>query len=136
MLTFGLNRHLYSFGLSYPGYWFVLIEPGVGTPERRVFLVHESRMYEVHEIIREFKPKGYRMYKARITTTQPRIYYVAAIGRYYVPHDTRFFKSAVYQYQFLATETPRVFKIQEARTSKVSENSRVFKVRATREYNL
>ena len=127
---------LYSFGLSYPGYWFVIIEPGEGTPSSRTFLVHESRMYEVYDLLREYKAKSYRIYKARGTIQVPRVYYVAAIGRYYIPQDTRFFKPADNVRNLQATETNRYFTTQDAREYTASETTRIFKVLATREYNL
>lgn len=136
MLTFGLNRHLYSFGLSYPGYWFVEIEPGGETPESRTFLVHESRFYEVYELLREYKAKSYRIYRARGTVQVPRVYYVAAIGRYYVPYDVRFFKAADNSRNFHISETGRNFTIQDARDYSASETARTFRVLATREYDL
>ena len=136
MNTFGLNRHLYSFGLSYPGYFFVIVEPGEGTPAERTFLVHESRMYEVYELIREYKAKSYRIYKARGTVQVPRVYYVAATGRHYIPYDVRFFKSAENSRNLNVSETNRYFTTQDARDYSASETARVFKVLVTREYNL
>jgi hypothetical protein len=44
MNTYGLNRHLNSFGLSYPGYWFIIVDDGTGSP-LRTFVAYGTRDY-------------------------------------------------------------------------------------------
>lgn len=86
MLTFGLNRPLFSFGLSYPGYFFVIVVEEGAT---ETFYARGDRDYIASELVRLYPAHEVRYYEAYPTG-------VFVLNRNYIPDETRWFETSVY----------------------------------------
>lgn len=130
MNTYGLNRHLNSFGLGYPGYFFLELETGGDPPASRIFIIEYDRAYIVPNLIREYTPVSYRIYKA----TPARVHQlggcftVALTGRFFcTKYDVRDYNMPEYNRDYIMSHTIRGFTPDRLRYFTKASN-RVFVV--------
>lgn len=135
MNTYGLNRHLNSFGLSYPGYWFVIVEePGGSVP----YIAYGTTDYIAHELARLYPAHSITLYKARtggvaivtrdFAATGTSYYNTTAINRYWNTWESL---------RFLAVEEDQRYFVVTAESAYIaSESNRAFTAIGNREYDI
>lgn len=136
MLTFGLNRPLFSFGLSYPGYWFIIVEEELEGPI--VFIARGSthyiaselyRLYSAHEItLYEAYPISIAVVEKLFTVTELRDYIAEESSREFLPKESLRFLSAL--------ELQRNYEANEKTNFTASETSRIFIPRSKETYRI
>ena len=118
MITFGLNRPLFSFGLSYPGYFFVVIEQpeGIGLTLFKVYEANRYRATELTNIFREVY--GHRFIAAATNEeTLLRVFYAFDEYKTFYSQDIL---------QFLAKEREKLFKVSESSREFTATDSYIF----------
>ena len=133
MLTFGLNRHLYSFGLSYPGYFFV--EVPTDDTKYTIYKVYESNRFRAAELARRFIARGAKVYVAHPVPGESvtDYYMVLESSRRYIPTDNFNF-IAVDLFYWKAEAAPNQFTAIEAYGFKAAENTRIFYAKESTDY--
>jgi len=93
MNTYGLNRHLNSFGLSYPGYWFVIIETPDGGFE--IFYAWGATDYLAIQELLDFAAKHNTVYIARSGADMWRIFESEGSTDYEASASPRYFDARI-----------------------------------------
>lgn len=135
MNTYGLNRHLNSFGLSYPGYWFIIIdEPGGSIPYIAYgdtgYIARElERLYPAHSItLYEARTGGIALVTREFAATENRNYSTKAVLRTLEAWES---------IRFLAAEEDQRYFIAYADTDfTASEIDRAFIAIGQRQYDI
>jgi hypothetical protein len=133
MITFGLNRPLFSFGLSYPGYFFVVIEDGTG---RHIFKVYEPNRFKAFQLIREFKAAFGERFVAYATERERlgRDFYTLDVEKEFTSIEVKEFLAKEKERNFKAAEYGRIFKIQSPVSFIATESERTFIASVGKEY--
>ena len=127
MITFGLNRPLFSFGLSYPGYFFVVIPPEEGERGLQVYKVYESNRFRAAELARRFVEKHSSAYIAVNSPTDSYIdyYFVYENIRNYIPTDNFLFLASE-TLKMRVSEFLREYSVKDYKLFTANESSRMF----------
>lgn len=135
MNTYGLNRHLNSFGLSYPGYWFI-VGPDVGGSIP--FIAYGTTEYIAYELARIYPAHSITLYEAQtgggvavitreFAATEDRNYTAIEMIRLLEARESLRFLTAIDTQDFIAEETTDYIAY---------ESPRAFIARTSREYRL
>jgi hypothetical protein len=135
MFTYGLNRPLFSFGLSYPGYFFVAVPVPEGDGEFTIYKVHEANRYRAAALAREFLALHDNSYivhpsPGEIVTDY---YVVWELVRVFIPYD-QFTYQATDVVLMKAYEGPREFLALDSNSYKAAEAPRRFIATEDNEY--
>ena len=134
MNTYGLNRHLNSFGLSYPGYWFIIVEEGGGSVPFVAYgdtgyIARElQRLYPAHSItLYEAYPGGVAIVTREFAATEDRTYITIGITRLLLAQES-------YRFMAVESESRYFIAIDESRYI-ATESNRAFTAKGNREYD-